>query len=46
VIARPTGDVKADEVRVTQELLRYIEEFIRRHPEQWHIPHRIWEGSP
>ena len=46
VIAHPTGDVRADEVRVTQELLRPIEEFIRRHPEQWHVPHRIWEGSP
>ena len=37
---------KADEVRVTQELLRHIEGFIRRHPDQWHVPHRIWEGSP
>ncbi len=46
VIAHSTGDVRADEVRVTQELLRRIEEFIRRHPEQWHVPHRIWEGSP
>ncbi|TMB98954.1 MAG: hypothetical protein E6J40_05235 [Chloroflexi bacterium] len=46
VIAEPTGDARADEVRVTQQLLRHIEEFIRRHPEQWHIPHRIWEGSP
>jgi KDO2-lipid IV(A) lauroyltransferase len=46
VIAEPTGDAKADEVRVTQQLLRHIEEFIRRHPEQWHVPHRIWEGSP
>src|SRR6266568_221048 len=45
VIAEPTGDARADEVRVTQ-LLRHIEEFIRRHPEQWHLPHRIWEGSP
>ena len=46
VIAESTGDAKADELRVTQELLRPIEEFIRRHPEHWHIPHRIWEGSP
>src|SRR5260370_848309 len=37
---------RADEVRVTQELLRHIEGFIRRHPEQWHVPHRIWEGAP
>lgn len=46
VIARPTEDPRADEVRVTQELLRHIEGFIRRHPEQWHVPHRIWEGAP
>jgi lauroyl/myristoyl acyltransferase len=46
VIAKPTGDPRADEVRVTQELLRHIEGFIQRHPEQWHVPHRIWEGAP
>ena len=46
VIAESSGDRKGDEIRVTQELLRHIEGFIRRHPEQWHIPHRIWAGSP
>ena len=46
VIAHSTGDARGDEVRVTQELLQQIEGFIRRHPEQWHVPHRIWEGSP
>ncbi len=46
VTAQSTGDKRADEIRVTQELLRHIEGFIRRHPEQWHIPHRIWPGSP
>jgi len=46
LIAESTGDARADEVRVTQQLLRHIEEFIRRHPDQWHVPHRIWEGSP
>ena len=46
VIAQNTGDKKADEVRVTQELLRHIEGFIRSHPEHWHVPHRIWAGSP
>jgi lauroyl/myristoyl acyltransferase len=46
VIAKSTGDRKADEIRVTQELLRHIEGFIRAHPEQWHVPHRIWAGSP
>ena len=46
VLAESTGNKKADEIRVTQELLRHIEGFIRRHPEQWHVPHRIWAGSP
>jgi lauroyl/myristoyl acyltransferase len=46
VIAKSTGDRKADELRVTHELLSHIEGFIRKHPEQWHVPHRIWEGSP
>lgn len=46
VIAKPTGNHREDEVRVTQEVLRTIEEFIRRHPDQWHVPHRIWEGGP
>ncbi len=46
VYATSTGDARADQVRATQELLRHIERFIQRHPEQWHVPHRIWEGSP
>ncbi len=46
VIAQPTGDPRADEERVTKELLLHIEGFIRRHPEHWHVPHRIWEGAP
>lgn len=46
IIAENTGDRKADEIRVTQQLLQHIEGFIRRHPEQWHVPHRIWAGSP
>ena len=45
VLAKNTGDRTADEIRVTQELLRHIEGFIRSHPEQWHVPHRIWPGS-
>ena len=45
VLAKNTGDRRADEIRVTQELLRHIEGFIRSHPEQWHVPHRIWPGS-
>jgi lauroyl/myristoyl acyltransferase len=46
VIAEPTGDAAADALRVTEQLLRQIEIFIRAHPEHWHIPHRVFEGSP
>lgn len=46
IIAKSTGDPKADQVRATEQLLRRIETFIRRHPDQWHVPHRIWEGAP
>jgi len=46
VYARPTGNARADQVRATEQLLRRIEQFIQRHPEQWHVPHRIWAGSP
>ena len=46
VIPKSTGNVRADQVRATGELLRNIEDFIRRHPEHWHVPHRIWAGSP
>ncbi|HKW08621.1 MAG TPA: hypothetical protein VJS19_13730 [Candidatus Dormibacteraeota bacterium] len=46
VVARSSGNVRADQVRTTQELLRHMEGFIARHPEQWHVPHRIWSGGP
>ena len=43
---KSTGDDRADQVRATEQLLRQIEGFIQAHPDQWHVPHRIWEGSP
>lgn len=47
IFADPTGDRPADIRRVTGELVRRLEELIRDHPEQWHVPHRIWneDGS-
>jgi KDO2-lipid IV(A) lauroyltransferase len=45
IIAEPTGDRDADLRRVTGELVRRLEELIRAHPDQWHVPHRIW-GVP
>ena len=45
VYAQDTGHPREDQVRTTQYLLRQIESFIQKHPEQWHVPHRIWPGS-
>jgi lauroyl/myristoyl acyltransferase len=47
IFADPTGDRPADIRRVTGELVRRLEKLIRDHPEQWHVPHRIWneDGS-
>jgi KDO2-lipid IV(A) lauroyltransferase len=42
----PTGDDRADQVHATERLLREIEGFIRSHPDQWHVPHQIWDESP
>jgi len=46
VMVEETADPKADQVRATEKVLRRIETFIQAHPEQWHVPHRIWDGSP
>jgi lauroyl/myristoyl acyltransferase len=46
VFAKDTGNPKSDQIEATQQVLTRIETFIRRHPDQWHVPHRIWEGSP
>ena len=46
VVAESTGDRDGDIRRVTGELLRRLERFIREHPEQWHVPHVIFEGTP
>jgi phosphatidylinositol dimannoside acyltransferase len=46
VHATASGNARADQVQATEQLLRHIERFIQAHPEQWHVPHRIWAGSP
>jgi lauroyl/myristoyl acyltransferase len=46
VFAQDTGDHRADQVRATEQVLRQLEHFIQRHPEQWHVPHKIWASSP
>lgn len=45
IFAEPTGDRAADIRRVTGELVRHLEGFIRAYPDQWHMPHRIWEDD-
>ena len=46
VMVDETDDPKADHIRATEKVLRRLETFIQAHPEQWHVPHRIWDGSP
>ena len=45
IVAQPTGDRRHDLREVTEQLVRRLEEIIRAHPEQWHMPHPIWEGA-
>ena len=45
IIATETGDRDADVRRVTEQLVRSLEGVIRDHPEQWHMPHRIWADA-
>ena len=48
IFAEPTGDRAGDIRRVTIEMVRRVEDVIRAHPDQWHMPHRIWAppGQP
>lgn len=46
ILETPTADRAADVERVTNRLLRCLEEMIRERPDQWHLPHRIWEDGP
>ncbi|MGH7911334.1 MAG: lysophospholipid acyltransferase family protein [Candidatus Dormibacteraceae bacterium] len=45
IFVGPTGDEEADVRRVTQLLVRCMEQMIRAHPEHWHVPHRIFERN-
>lgn len=46
IFAAAGGDTRADVTRVTSQVLRVLEGFIREHPDQWHMPHKIWPDSP
>jgi KDO2-lipid IV(A) lauroyltransferase len=45
IFPESTGDREADIRRLTAEVLRRLEAFIRAHPEQWHMPHEIWPAD-
>jgi lauroyl/myristoyl acyltransferase len=45
IVAESTGDRERDVREVMQKLVAHLEEIIRAHPDQWHMPHRVWEGS-
>lgn len=45
IFVEPTGDQQADVRRITQLLVRCMEQMIRAHPDQWHVPHRIFDPT-
>ena len=45
-IPGPTDRSEEEVHRVTQECTRYLERFIREHPEQWIWMHRRWKTKP
>jgi lauroyl/myristoyl acyltransferase len=45
IIAEATGDRQRDLRQVMQKLVAHLEEIIRAHPDQWHMPHPIWESA-
>jgi KDO2-lipid IV(A) lauroyltransferase len=42
----PSGDRQADIARLTQQLTRVIEGWIREYPDQWLWIHRRWKTQP
>ena len=46
LLADPAADPKAETKRLTEQLVRHMEHIIREHPDQWHLPHRIWADAP
>lgn len=40
-----TGNKEADIRALNEQVLRRLEDFIRAHPDQWHVPHVIWPAD-
>ena len=45
ILAEPTGDRDRDLRQVMNRLVAHLEEIIRAHPDQWHMPHSVWERA-
>lgn len=45
IVAEPTGDRERDVREVMRKLVAHLEQIIRAHPDQWHMPHAVWEGA-
>jgi KDO2-lipid IV(A) lauroyltransferase len=41
-----TGDLEADIIANTQKFTKVIEDYVRKHPEQWLWVHRRWKTRP
>ncbi len=46
LFAEAGADPEQEERRLTELLVRHLERIIREHPDQWHMPHRIWSDAP
>ena len=45
LFADPAADAEAEARRLTEALVRHLEAIIRAHPDQWHMPHRVWPDA-
>jgi len=45
IFLRPSGDKKRDVQSCLQQIARFFEDFIRRHPEQWYIFRPMWKSE-